>query len=403
MSQVIKFLCLFINAGIVISGFAGPARRGELVSAERLILWELSLKAINTQKAQMRVDTEEFPTLSRVEIYRIRYGTVNQRQEPVETTGIVAFPADVHEALPFLSYQHATRMQKIEAPSALPVDPEMDANSILHASSSFIVTMADYLGLDKINDSPQFYLNSEIQSRVAYDLMVASKQFFRKIRRPYINDVYIAGYSQGAHNALALHKYIQERHSKHMRVMGTAAMSGAYGISSLARQIFDEEVKVRINPVFVGLAIFGMHEAYADFPRLTELLREPYSESLPKLLRDGRFSAVRKALPDDPDEFLNLPRIMEIIDEDDTHPFWQALLKNDVDNFVPNAPVLMIHSPDDKVIPFSVAEESYKRLKDLGAEAALLEIDGINADHVDAAYPAFMNTARFFKALREEE
>jgi len=385
---------------MAISEASAPGKRGELVSEERLILWEASLKGINTSKAQMRVDTKEFPTLSPVEAYKIRFRSVNHKGAIIETTGLVLLPPDVTKALPFLSYQHATRMHKREAPTALPVDPEAYANSVMHASRSSIVTMADNLGLDKVTESAQFYLNSEIQARVAFDLIEATKVFLKKIKKPYLNEVFIAGYSQGAHNALALHKYIQEKKSKELKVLGTAAMSGAYGISSLARQVLDEEVKVKINPVFVGLAIFGMHEAYDDFPRLTELLHAPYSETLPALMKAGKFSEVRKQLPDNLDEFFNIPKVLEIIDETDEHPFWQALIKNDVDNFVPNAPVIMIHSPDDKVIPFHIAKESFTKLKGLGAKIEFVEIDGLQADHVDAAYPAFLRVARFFKTIK---
>jgi predicted esterase len=353
-------------------------------------------------KAQMRINTEEFPTLSRVEAYKIRFKTVNQKNELIETTGLVLLPPDVKTPLPFLSYQHATRMHTREAPTALPVDPEAYANAILHASRSSIVTMADYLGLDKINDSAQFYLNAEIQARVAYDLMQATKVFLNKINKAYLNEVFIAGYSQGAHNALGLHKYIQTKHAKEMKVLGTAAMSGIYGVNSLARQVLDQDIKLKINPVFVGLAIFGMHEAYDDFPRLSEILKPPYSETLPALMKKGNFSEVRKTLPDNVDEFLNVSKVLEIIYETDEHPFWKSLIKNDVDNFVPNAPVLMIHSPDDKVIPFSVAKSSYEKLKKLGANIKFVEVKDLQADHVDAAYPAFMHAARFFNGIDQK-
>lgn len=402
MGQVSKFICLFLSSCIFTSICKANESRGNLVSEERLTLWESSTRALNMSKAQMRINTDEFPTLSPVAAYKIRFVTLNHKNEFIESTGLVLLPPDVKTPLPFLSYQHATRMHKREAPTALPVDPEAYANAILHASRSSIVTMADYLGLDKINDSAQFYLNAHIQARVAYDLIQATKVLLKKINKSYRNEVFIAGYSQGAHNALGLHQYIQTKHSKEMKVLGTAAMSGVYGISSLARQVLDKEVKVKINPVFIGLAIFGMHEAYDDFPRLSEILKAPYSETLPELLKKGNFSEVRRTLPSGIDNLFNLSKVLEIIYESDEHPFWEALIKNDVDNFVPNAPVLMIHSPDDKVIPFSVAKSSYEKLKKLGANIKFVEVKDLQADHVDAAYPAFMHAARFFNGIDQK-
>ncbi|MEZ4814087.1 MAG: lipase family protein [Bdellovibrionota bacterium] len=375
--------------------------RGKLERAQRLELWESSIKAVNASKVQMHLSTEEFPTRSDVEVYKLTFSTLNHKDELVQTTGLVLFPSQVNEALPFVSYQHATRLKPEEAPTALPVDPELRANAILYASDCCIVTMADYLGLDKLNDSPQFYMNAEIQARVAYDLMSAAKEFLYAKGRSYRNEVLIAGYSQGAHNAMGLHKYIQFKKPE-MKVLATSTMSGPYSVSAMARQVLDDEIKLKINPVFLGLALFGMHEAYDDFPRFSELLQPEYAKALPTLLRKGKFSEIRNSLPKNIDELFQVAKVLEIVDESDETPFWQALIKNDVDNFVPNAPVLMTHSKTDEVIPYSTAIASLEKLEAAGAEVGFFEIEKAQCDHVEAAFPSFLKTAEFFKVILSE-
>ncbi len=380
------------------------SQRGALIKAEVLNPSNASVKAINVSKsaANMNLSREEFPTLSRVDTYKLTFATIDHKDRPIESTGLILLPADFKEALPFLSYQHATRMHPREAPTALPVDPEARANLILYASRGYVVTMADYLGLDKINvDSAQFYLNAEIQARVAFDLMLATQSFLASIQHEFRREVFIGGYSQGAHNALGLHKYIQQQRNKEMKVLGTAAMSGPYSISRLARQVLDQEVKTKINPVFVGLALFGMHEAYESFPRFTEILQPEPAAKLPLFLKKGKFNEVRAALPSRMSELFQLERVFEIMDADDDDPFWQALVKNDVDNFLPNAPVLMIHSSTDEVIPYASAKASFDQLKGLGADIQMLTYDQAKCDHVEAAFPAFLKAARFFNRIQQ--
>lgn len=189
-----------------------------------------------------------------------------------------------------------------------------------------------------------------------------------------------------------------------MKILATSAMSGPYSISGMARKVFDREVKVSISPVFLALALHGMHETYEDFPRFKDLLLSPYAESFPDLMKQGKFREIQKSLPKDISKLFDIPKVLEIIDdeEEDVAHFWEALKKNDVDDFVPNAPLLMIHSSSDEVIPFVTAEESYQKFLKNKAPVTFIKIEEAKSDHVDTALPAFLKTARFFKSILSE-
>ena len=130
-------------------------------------------------------------------------------------------------------------------------DSEASLLMAMFAAQGFIVVAPNYLGYDRSSLGYHPYLNAEAQAVDMIDGLRAAKAHLvaESATKPSAK-LFISGYSQGGHVAMATHKVIERDHGSEFTVTAAGPMSGPYNLSKQ----FD--VVIGPGPVAAGATLF---------------------------------------------------------------------------------------------------------------------------------------------------
>lgn len=401
-------LCLGLGLCVLspLSAQAAPpesfARAGDLVSAEELAgPWKWSQQSVVVSHAELREVAPQMPERTSVLAFRLKYLTTNLKGDLVEASGLVRLRSDLldsEHAIPVISYQHSTRVERSDAPSTNVADPE-GLGGVLHfASRGYLWAMPDYLGLGS-NRDPQAYLHAHGQAVVCADFLKAVRNWASEQNIKLRSDVVLMGYSQGGHSTLALQRYLESSANKTgFKVKVAIPMAGPYSVAGLGL-ISALQAKSSSQFLFVALALYGLSEDPGLDVDLDRIVNKKYRELLPELL-SGKISFLEAAaaLPKDAATFFTKEFLTAVTMQGPLHPAVMALQKQDVVDFAAKAPIYLIHSTADDVVPYanSLVAESYLKARNNRVTLVPLE-DGHG--HTEAARHAFLRALKILQGL----
>ncbi len=101
---------------------------------------------------------------------------------------------------------------------------------LITAGSGFVAVLADLLGL---GSSPGLhpYLHARSEATASVDMLRAARNFCASNSIGLNGQLFIAGYSQGGHTCMALHRELETYHSDEFTITASAPMSGPYDMS----------------------------------------------------------------------------------------------------------------------------------------------------------------------------
>ena len=149
-------------------------------------------------------------------------------------------------------------------------------------------------------------------------------------------------------------------------------------------------------PLYVSYLLLAYDDIYDIFGETSEIFQPPYDSTVEGLF-DMRhyFDDVAAGLPATSQELLDADFLAELM-ADEQHPLRVRLRENAVDQWTPDAPVRVYHSPDDEEVPYDSALESVERLRSGGADVTIEELPGF--DHVNSWVQAMPLAAAWFQS-----
>lgn len=230
---------------ILLANIVVYANRGDIISSEVISDWDTeeateqywniingfipddsrdSLKVVFTNMFHsMMVD-------KKIISYRIVYKTIDHYGNPTQASGLVIIPKknDGNCKLPIFYYGHGTAFERYSIPSR----PENWGSErffvYLSAAMNFIGVAPDYYGL---GDRPGFHHHNSAQtnSTSGIDMIRAARKLVTQEGGSYNEQVYVSGYSEGGHNAMAMIKMIHEQQLRsEFNIISAGCGSGAY-------------------------------------------------------------------------------------------------------------------------------------------------------------------------------
>ena len=168
-----------------------------------------------------------------VDLYRVRYKTIGSDNLPDTASGLLVIPQVAPGTLlPMVVYGHGTTSGPTDVPSQLRGGYEV---AMAYAAFGFVTAAPDYLGL---GDSRGFhpYVHAATETSASLDMLNASLEYLDFYEPDWnANFLFLAGYSQGGHTAMALHKEIEDFWSFVYPVTAATHMSGPYSMSGVMR------------------------------------------------------------------------------------------------------------------------------------------------------------------------
>ena len=300
-----------------------------------------------------------------VNVYRVTYLSDHPINGKITATGAIAVPQNASElgALPMAIYHHGTVFGVNGVPSNLSFEHNIGA---VLASSGYVMAMPDYLGMGG-GTGMHPYVHAKTQATAGIDLLRAMRELQEELTYELMNAVCIFGYSQGGHAAMAMFKELEEFHKDEFRVVAAAPMSGPYDISGSQTEVLWETYEF---PAYLPYVVEGYRSVYPELLGGFDEIYAPEYAALNDFKGDSRafFEIIDQFdFPNKPILIFN-ETLLDGFTNDTDHPLRQALRQNDVYDWTPEAPTLIMGCCDDEQVKFSNSQVCYDKFVENGAQ-----------------------------------
>lgn len=331
-----------------------------------------------------------------VQIYKFTYQTIGPWGEPFQASAALAIPTGA-ASWPLLSYQHGTLLRTNEAPSVSDISGELGIG-ILFASRGYVTILPDYLGL---GESPGLhpYHHARSEATASLDAIRAARSLCRQRAVNLNGQLFLAGYSQGGHATMALHREIERFHLNEFDLTASAPMAGAYDLSGVTTEDFLSG-RPQPSPYYFAYLLAAYQEVYRLTNRLADLLSPPYDILLPPLFHGHVAGSTLNALmPSNPLLILR-PEVLNAFRTDPEHPLRLALRENDVHRWRPQRPMRLYHCSADQDVVFANAQVALASFHEQGATHVQLVEPIPGGTHATCVVPALLQVLQWFDSLK---
>ena len=338
----------------------------------------------------------DFELSSGADLYRMTYTTTGSDNTEDLASGLLILPDNITGPMPIINYQHGTTDGRDDVPSN-----QSGQEFLLAAAFStmgFIAYAPDYIGMGTSRGFHP-YVHAETEARASIDMLAAVKSYLTSVEIAYTDQLFITGYSQGGHAAMAAHRMIEQEFSDELTVTASLPMSGPYDISGIMTDLLftDEEFFFPSYIVYSTLGLQAVNPGLFDDisevfrPEFVDVIR-PFAESGNGLLEMNRqlIDLLQQNFGSSMPRFLIQDELLDILQNDDSHPFSLALQENDVFDWSPQAPILMLYCEGDDQVPFenSLLADSILNLRGAVNTRAMSAESGVALDHNQCISPA---------------
>ena len=170
--------------------------------------------------------------------------------ETTTVTGMVSVPR-TSGPLPTVAYVHGTSTSFYDAPSNPNTfgdfNPRGESfegppSTAVFAGNGFIYIAPDYLGLGDSTVPRHRYFHADTEASSAIDLLAAAQHVLADLKVRQNRKLFVFGFSQGGHSALALQRELERRRVK---VDATAVVGGVFDVEPFFLRVAGERDAVR--------------------------------------------------------------------------------------------------------------------------------------------------------------
>jgi S-formylglutathione hydrolase FrmB len=297
------FLVLFAGLGVAACHSGGSKgsdsaedstpKRGSLIQSPSLVTSlsgaDLAAALGASTETQFLLDLTGAPKC-RVDVHYIQYNTIGAKNEPATASGALMVPAGTDPACtgdrPVMLYAHGTSTDKAFNISRVQngENPEGLLMALVFVSQGYIVVAPNYVGYDTSSLSYHPYLNAEQSANDMIDALTAARSALPTREAPTTrsgNKLFITGYSQGGHVAMATHRAMQ---NAGQTVTASAPMSGPYALSAFGDAVFYGQVNGGA-PIQLALIGSSYQQAYGNlYTQPTEMFESQYATGIETVL-----------------------------------------------------------------------------------------------------------------------
>jgi hypothetical protein len=346
--------------------------------------------------------------------YRITYTTKSVQGAVDTASGLLSVPDNPALKYPRLVYQHGTSGSKLDVPSINVVTGGEGIVGQLFAGLGYVAFLPDYLGLGLTSKGFHPYVHAESEAWAAMDMLRAGDAFLQQNQVLTNAQLFITGYSQGGHGAMALHRAIEQDPANEFSVTAAAPMSGPYSVSEVMRELILTDA-VYYYPGYIPNTALSYQTVYGNlFSDVSEVFKPAYAGLIQQFyvnqitLSDLNEQLIASLIANEgacrPFKMLQESMVQEILNNPN-HPINLALDANDTydGNWFPVAPFRLFYCMADDQVPFKnslLARDSF-----LANGVTNFAINDVmpTADHGACYVPAMTSTLIFFLGFQQIE
>jgi pimeloyl-ACP methyl ester carboxylesterase len=342
------------------------------------------------------------------ESYKVTYCTTDAllpgqvAPRPTIATGLVSVP---HKSgpLPTVAYVRGTAISFYDTPSNPNIFSAFEPRgesfegppaSAVFAGSGFIFVAPDDLGFGDSTVPRHRYFHAATEASAAVDLLSAARRMLTNLDVTRSDKLYVFGFSQGGHAALALQRALQDAH---VDVMGTATVGGIFDVEQWFLSLLARD-NTNTLPLYASYILLAYDDIYDVYDRTSDVFRQPYAATVQGLFDMHHFwDDVLAGLAPTARALLK-PAYVARVTANPGDPLRVRLRQNAVDQWRPRAPVRVYHSPTDEEAPYADALVSVDRLRSRGADVTVRPLTG-GFDHETRWIQAMPRAVAWFRSL----
>jgi pimeloyl-ACP methyl ester carboxylesterase len=373
------------------------------LSAQELVSYE----KISFISADQLTATYGIPFNNGVDFYRVLYSSRDITGAQDTLSGLACIPDDLSLSYPTLIYQHGTVGSREDVPSNLQGGYQI---AEIFGGLQYVSIAPDFVGLGT-GRGVHPYVHADSEAWAATDMLQALEELSTELDLIRNDQLFLTGYSQGGHAAMALHRSLEQDFQDQYQVTAAAPASGPYSISGKMIDFTLSDMDY-FTPAYLASVTISIQAAYplelAEFT-LENIFNEVYVNRI-KEFRDELIDlwSLNEFLIQllntntgnvQPKDMLK-PEILDAILNEPTHPMSIALQDNDVYDWTPEAPTRLYYCDGDEQVFFENALLAEEVMNANGATDLEAVNVGAGLDHNDCVTPAITNTVFFFGSLK---
>ena len=366
--------------------------QGDIMSTEQIRVYTpADIQAmLDLQKLQL-----PFTLVHNVKAVKIAYLTPRPDGKLVNATGAVYIPETSGE-FPVICFQHGTQTQRHLVPSLGAGNSDAGLAGAVAASMGYVCLAADYLGLGESFIVPP-YLLAESSASTVIDMLRAGLFYLSSQGIQTDGSLYLTGYSQGGYVTMATHHELEKNHADEFQVTAAAPLAGPYDLMATFDSVMGAGTYAQ--PILMAY-LMNSYDYYYGWDRLQEIFQEPYASEIPDYFDGSQMmSAVDNRLPRDLDSIF-LESFLQDYLSGGEEEIRDAVMANSLLNFVPSAPVLLVHGDQDEIVPFFNSVKAKEYYNNSGKTN--VEILTVAGTYEKAAQAAIVSAMVWFESLRNQ-
>jgi hypothetical protein len=364
----------------------------------------------NRSKAQLSA-AFSLPFSYDVRYYRVLYTMPDLKGKTDTVSGLLVIPLDSNRVFPRLVYQHGTSASSQDVPSFRTASGGEGTIGFLFGGLGYVAFLPDYLGLG-VSKGVHPYVHAKTEADAAIRMMRACKELLPRYRTHINDQLFITGYSQGGHAAMALHKAIETDAalSSEFKVTAAAPLSGPYSLSGVMRDLITSD-KTYLFPAYLPNTAISFQAAYGNiYQNLTDIFKPVYAAEIQKFVNKTitltQLNTTLIALltategASRPSRMFQ-PAVLTAVQTDPNHPVNAALRENDLFRWAAKAPTRIFYCMADDQVPFQNSIVARDTMKALGSVDLTATDINPTANHGGCFTPALTNAVLFFAGFQK--
>lgn len=382
-----------------------PPARGSVVSAA--VVAPVTAGEIDASTAKSGLQALSGAAACGVEVRQVVYNTRDPKGAAATAAAAVMVPTGTSAACsgsrPVLLYAHGTSVDKAKNMADVLGDGEAGLVMAMYAAQGFIVVAPNYLGYTGSSLGYHPYLHAESSAVDMIDGLRAAKAHLAAqsgVAQPGAK-LFVSGYSQGGHVAMATHKVLERDHAAELPVTASGPMSGPYNLVGFGDAIVGVQVNAGAT-LFAPMALTSYQLSYGNiYASVTDVYQAPWAATAENLLPSATPVATlmtQGKLPADP-TFTALFGTGGLLTDAfragyPTSAYRAALQTNTLLGWTPRAAMAMCGGANDPTVFWSVNTPAVKAdFASRGVTVPALDLEAAPAA-TDPTYPVYAGFAK---------
>jgi hypothetical protein len=335
------------------------------------------------------------PVRNDVDMYEVTYKGMWLDSSFIIAKGVMYIPKTEKPAAEMI-YCHGTR---ISIEQSYGVQDLEQVVCMMHAVDNYVAIFPFYYGLGG-GEKEHVYQDVPTEAMATIYMLKACREIYPKIGRSTSGQLFITGYSQGGHAAMATHKVLESGAFPDIKLTASSPMSGAYDmVGAQSKTMFQKYDQPHYLPYLILSYQYAYHLWQGN---VYDIFKAPYDKMIKDAFVQPRrfdYGYINSILPKIPKDMV-VDSLVDKFKNDSSFAFTRKLRENCLCNWVPKAPMQLCACYGDNEVMYQNTENAYAAMHQY-TDVVHERLFGKHLSHNPCAPFAILYSKFFFDGFRK--